>query len=129
MRKFQVYKGTVKKCLVDPYWLKEDGEYSKLGVYQIGSMTESEIRENVKVIDDKAILIETPNGYVDIDFLEKPFAGIKLAFFSKFFAYTDFPKDINNLYLDMKTLEPYYKENLDDRIKIRKLRREKEKNI
>lgn len=120
MKSENIFIGTVKKC-GDIYWYNQFGEERFVGDFKIGSSITGSIHKYVNIIDDKAILIKiNEDKYIYFDMITTPIEKILLSLGIPVKVIGTQPFHSNELYVDKKTLKPYF-QNENENISIKKL--------
>lgn len=95
IKKENIFIGQVLECAsLDRY--KRDGEKSIIPSFQIGSMTESEVFNNIKIVDNYALLIRQDECYLYVSV-----SGKKALLNTS-------PSDENRFYVNESSLKSYY---------------------
>lgn len=95
IKKENIFIGEVFEC-TNLYRYKRDKEKSIIPIFQLGSMTESEMLDNVRRIDNRALLIRQDECYLYIST-----SGKKVLLDTS-------PSDENRFYVKESTLKLYY---------------------
>jgi len=123
MKKSNVYIGTVKQCN-DIYWYERRGEQYFEGDFIIGHTISGRMRNYVDVISDKAILIEvSENNYVWFDLSNTIKDRILMGLGIAVNVIGIKPHYDREYFVDKSTLKPYFKENINEDINVRTLRK------
>ena len=112
LKKENIFIGEVFEC-TNLYRYKRDGEKSIIPIFQLGSMIENEILDNVKKIDGYALLIKLGEQYL---YISRTGEKILLNFY---------PTEENMFYVKESSLKLYYGiEEHQEKISQRKLVKE-----
>jgi len=123
MKKSDVFIGTVKKCN-NIYWYERRGEKYFEEEFIIGHTHCGRIREYVDVISDKAILVKvSEDEYVYLDLVESLIDKILINLSIAPHIIKTKPHSNYDYFVDKSTLEPYFKENINDNINIKTLKK------
>jgi len=123
MKKSNIYIGTVKQCN-DMYWYERRGEKYFEGDFIIGYTISGRMRSYVDVITDKAILIKvSENSYVWFDLSNTIKDRILMGLGIAVNVINNKPHYDREYFVDESTLKPYFKENINEDINVRTLRK------
>lgn len=121
MKSKNIFIGTVKKCK-NLYCYKQYGDEKYFGDFRIGSTEIGTIHRYTDIIDEKAILIKVnEEKYIWIDLLTKADEvlvnlGIPINIIKTF------PTCDGALFVDKKTLKPYFENNINNNLNIKKIK-------
>ena len=124
MKKSDVFIGTVKQCN-NIYWYERRGEKYFDGDFTIGRTTFGRMRSYVDEISDKAILIKvSEDKYIWFDLVNTIKDRILVDFGIAVNVIGTKPHYDNEYFVDESTLEPYFKENINENINVKTLKKE-----
>ena len=128
MQKSNVYIGTVKKCK-NIYWYERRGEKYFEGDFRIGHTTFGRMRSYVDIETDEAILIKISEGrYIWFDLVDSIKDRILLNLGIAVNVIGNKPHFDNEYYVDETTLKSYFKENTNEDISVKVLKKELNEN-
>ena len=119
----KIYIGTIKKCR-NVYLYEKHGEKRYIGDFSINNMECGYIDNIVEIITEEAILIKLgENKFVWINQIEtlKDKLLVNLGITSKII--TDSPVIDKDLFIDTKTLIPYFSKEEEQNISVGKLKK------
>lgn len=95
IKKENIFIGQVLEC-TDLYRYERDGEKSIIPLFQVGSMTESEEFDNIRIADTYALLIKQDENYLYV-----PINGERILLNTS-------PSNENKFFVKESTLKSYY---------------------
>lgn len=124
LKNCDVYVGTIKKC-DDFYNYEKYGEKKEYYELIVGSIRFGEVRQYVTKVDEQAILIKVNDDqYVWIksltNFVDEVLVDLGIAINT----IKTFPTEDDELFVDRSTLVPYFENFRDQKLKVKKLKRE-----
>lgn len=123
MKKSNVFIGTVKQCK-NIYWYERRGEKYFDGDFIIGRTTFGKMRSYVDEISDKAILIKvSEDKYIWFDLVDTIKDRILLNLGIAVNVIGNKPHFDKEYYVDETTLKSYFKENTNEDINVKTLKK------
>lgn len=123
MIKSDIYVGAVKRCInIEKY--KMHGEKYNKPEYRINSMVVGTIIPTVDIINKEEVLIKTSKGYIRLIDIYGLFTDARLEKGKINSILLIKPVENGDLFVDEKSLQPYYTEALEEKIRVKKLRDE-----
>lgn len=124
IRRKDIVTGTLKLCKnYDKYMQYGDKRY--LGDCQIGHIEFSSIDYYTKIINEKAILIRVPDQrFIIVDSLDTYIEERLVDYGINIKTIGTTPYGDNTLFIEKETIEAYFDSNLDEVIKIKRLKME-----
>ena len=123
MKKSNVFIGTVKQCN-NIYWYERRGEKYFDGDFVVGHTTFGRMRSYVDKISDKAILIKVSEGkYIWFDLIDTIKDRILVDLGIAVNVIGTKPHYDREYFVDETTFKPYFKENMNEDINVRTLRK------
>ena len=121
MKSKNIFIGTIKKCK-NLYWYEQYGDEQYIGDFIIGQTEIGTIHRYVDIIDEKAILIKVGESkYIWVDLLTNKIEEVLVNLGISINTIGTTPSCDNDLFVDEKTLEPYFK-NKNDNLSIKKVK-------
>lgn len=129
MKKNNVYIGTVKQCN-NIYWYERRGEKYFEGDFRIGHTISGRTRSYADEITDKAILIKvSENSYVWFDLSNTIKDRILMNLGIAVNVINNKPCYDREYFVDETTLKPYFKENNNENINAKTLKKTIKSNL
>jgi len=123
MKTKDIYTGTIKK-VNNLYCYKKYGEERYGGHFKTSSLEVGQTHKYVEVVEKSAVLIKlNDDEYVWVDFLTNFIEEALANFGISFHKISIIPHSDNQLFVDKNTIQPYFKNEDNKDISVKKLKR------
>lgn len=123
MKNRDIYIGTIKKCN-SLYCYKKYGEKAYIGDFRINNTEIGQMYDFVDVISDQAILIKvTDNKYIWLNKIQSFGDELRVNLGISPKTISTYPSNDKDLFVDTKTLIPYFENEKDESLNVNKLRK------
>lgn len=123
MKPKYVFTGTVKRCH-DVYWFNEYGDQRYVPDFRIGNIEVGSIRQYADVVDKEAVLVKVDDSqYVWLDMVKTLADEVKIDLGISNLVIYGKPFFNGALFVDEDTLFPYFKNPVDTKMSMHRLRK------